>query len=96
MRRYIGLKTRDKNMTKKNTERVVLNLKQSEAIELNTLLKKVWEEGSQVIEKISKQLNKTIAKNQIIDNLRKQGQEPTKEQIKIALNSAGIENGEKK
>ena len=70
---------------KTKTDRVVLNLQQSEAIELNSFIKGFLEtesaaKNNPMIVKISKQLSKTTIKNQAIDNLRKMGAEPTKEE----------------
>jgi len=77
-------------MTKQKTDRVVLNLQQNEAIELNKFLTGKGEPYLIAIEKISKQLARTIAKNIAIENLRKTGPEPTKEEVNKALIAAGV------
>jgi hypothetical protein len=77
-------------MTKQKTERVVLNLQQNEAIELNKFIGEYNSNKSQLLLKISMQLARTIAKNIAIENLRKTGPEPTKEEVNKALIAAGV------
>ena len=68
-------------MTKQKTDRVVLNLTQDQAIELNKFIRFYNPQLEGIIYDLSKRLEKTIAKNKIIDTLRKQNIEPNKEQI---------------
>jgi hypothetical protein len=80
-------------MTKqKNTKRVVLNLTQSQAQELNKCFSElVLYDGRllattrQLIETISKRLDNSTKRNQVIEELRTTGPEPTKEEIKRAM-----------
>ena len=79
-----------RQMTKQKTDRVVLNLQQNEAIELNKFIGEYNTAKSQLLLKISMQLARTTAKNKAIENLRKTGPEPTKEEVNKALIAAGV------
>jgi hypothetical protein len=76
----------------KNTERVVLNLTNNQAEQLNMAIKTALRSGltAPEVEKISKRLEKTMAKNKIIETLRKAGSEPTKEQVDRGMIAAGV------
>jgi hypothetical protein len=81
---------------KTKTDRVVLNLQQKEAQYMAAAMQNIAESykencyEKELAAKISRQLNKTVAKNQAIDNLRKTGPEPTKEEVDKAMIAAGV------